>query len=151
MVHDLLGTEIGWMSKKADTTILKSNIIQIIFMIKAIIEAIAKNGLQCGEKNNYNEAQMKYILEKELNPKLPKGSRFNVKENGDVEFVQETRRPDVVDTTKGGKPLSKAPSSDTIDRGTTVSTAIKNCFKSVSAEELKNVQSWISDFEKGMV
>jgi len=154
MIHDLLGFDIGWMSKKGDTTALKSNIIQLIFIIKAIIEAISKNGLKCGTDSNYDPKQMKWILENALNPKLPDGNKFQVEPNGDVKYTypdipktidnagkEREKRPD---KEKDGKPV--VPNDKIKQEFST--TIVKDCFRNVSKEDLSKVQDWISDFEK---
>ena len=156
MIHDLLGVDFGWMTKKTGTTVLKSNIIQLIFIIKAIIEAIAKNGLKCGTDTNYDEGQLQYILEKGLNPKLPEGTKFTVKPNKDIEFTKRDI-PDVKDNSKNPDKSKKSKEDPTftqkkpsgkIEQETVTATIIKNCFKSVSREEMASVKDWISDFEK---
>jgi hypothetical protein len=152
MIYDLLGFDIGWMAKKTGTTTLKSNIIQMIFIIKAIIEAIAKNGLECGTESNYDQKQMKFILEQALNPKLPDGTKFTVKENGEVVLTQKDIAKTIDNSKqqkdKEAKPFTGDKANDKIEQEY-VTTTIKDCFRSVSKEELSKAREWISDFEKG--
>lgn len=174
MSYDLLGTDIGWMSKKTDRTILKSRIIQLLYMIKAIIEAVSKNGLECGTKTNYNEVQMKYILEDSLNKfSSTSGNKFIVLDNGDIQYGKSFSNIGVKDSSSESKTIEgsstiNSQSTENIENSTEVfqtgtpddtisiestkqstvdSILIKNCFKSVSSSDLKEVQKWIADFE----
>ncbi len=82
MIYDLLGVDFGWMDKKTGTTVLKSRLIQMIFIIKAIIEAISKNGLRCGTHSNLDSEQTKFILEEGLNKFS--GTTFKVQPDGSI-------------------------------------------------------------------
>jgi hypothetical protein len=175
MIYDLLGVDFGWMSKKADNTMLKSRIVQLILMVKSILEAIAKNGLQCGTHSNFNSAQMKYILEEELNQNS--SSQFEVLEDGSIHVIpsgtNNTSTTTITDhSTISGDDInqdgtdSSSSQEDEIPGiipGETISEPdkpadkqkfvesgiiIKHCFKSVSAEELSQARAWIADFEK---
>jgi len=161
MIYDLLGTEIGWMSKKADNTMLKSRIIQLIMMIRAIIKAISKNGLQCGIDSNFNPAQLKYILEEELNKNLSSPVAFEVQQDGTVKMTLPEGIPsttgndkNVPDSSDGKKipgltpdssiPLEETKQEEPIDS----SIIIKSCFKDIGEDDLAQVKDWIADFEK---
>ena len=170
MIYDLLGTEIGWMAKKADNTMLKSRVIQLIMMVKSILQAISKNGLECGIHSNFSEAQMKYILEEELNrsSQASGSSKFRVNDDGTIEVLPPGRivKPDIKDLTEPDKSIEadEASSEDstsgpTPDQQVQTPTAdeqksvesgiiIRDCFKSVSYEEMAQVRKWIADFEK---
>lgn len=154
MIYDLLGTDVGWMSKKTDRTILKSKIIQIIYMIKAIFQAMSKNGLECGLNTNYNEEQMRYILEKGMNKYVTGGKAFKVQDDGTV-ILTKNPLPNVVDYTSddkeisvGGTPNDTISSDSTVDQASEGFVVIKDCFKSVRKDELDRVKQWIADFEK---
>lgn len=165
MIYDLLGTEIGWMAKKADNTMLKSRIIQLIMMIKSIIQAISKNGLECGTHSNFDPQQMKYILEMELNRRAkPSGSStFKVNDDGTIELLPpgRTTKPDVQDLTEDDKGIEvgkiavgptpgEVVSEPAVDEQKSVESGIiiRDCFRNVGAEELAQVREWIADLEK---
>jgi hypothetical protein len=157
MIYDLLGTDFGWMATKADNTMLKSNIIQLILMVKSIIQAIAKNGLECGTHSQLTPAQLKYILEDELNGRT--NTDFEVRPDGTI----VVRPPGM--TAPSDQPTDNLPETPaeipgpvpgvvieepTTDQQNYVESGIiiKDCFKSVSADELKQARTWIADFEK---
>ena len=170
MIYDLLGTDIGWMDKKIDNTILKSRIIQMILMVKSMLEAIAKNGLECGTNTNYNEAQMRFILEEGLNQFS--AYKFEVQEDGSIVMLQpgydtlpsaedlssniETQQQEkaikegktkLIGTTPDQE-ISEPESSTDKQSYSPSGTIIKDCFKNVSQDELQEVRKWIIDFEK---
>jgi len=159
MIYDLIGTDIGWMSKKSDTTMIKSNIIQMIMMIKAIMQAIKKNGLKCGIDSNFDQGQLQYILEDELNNNPSAAVKFNVDPNGEISITQpgDDRSAQLgasaptanTETVQGMTPDSTLSVNVTeqekpVSRG----TVIKNCFKNVRAEDDSEVRKWIADLEK---
>lgn len=154
MIYDLLGVDIGWMSKKTGTTLLKSKLIQLIYIIKSIIEAVSKNGLQCGTHTNLDEPQMKYILENNLNKFVGSGKKFDIAPDGTIKLKSTTSDININKSTKS-KPESSV--TTTPDDKITINTneqdsddsytVVRNCFKSVSKEELENVKKWITDFE----
>lgn len=156
MIYDLLGTDYGWMSKKVDTTILKSKIIQLISMIKAIFEAISNNGLECGIDGNFDPEQMKFILENGLNKKLTNGNKFEIKDDGTILMNKSpsskitnlsnlaSSGTNVEEVSVGGTP-DDTITTETIEQSSVV---IPDCFKSVSKEELANAKQWIADFTK---
>lgn len=158
MLYDILGTDIGWMSKKTGTLALKSNIIKMIFIVKAIAEAIDENGLKCGIDNNYDPQQMKFILEQGLNKNNP-GSTFTVNDDGTVTLTptDSASIPDTdipTDTTSEDPVTSTSVPGDSINPEQTEQLTtdsgiiIKDCFKSVSDSQLAEAQKWISDFER---
>jgi len=168
MIYDLLGTDIGWMQKKADNTMMKSRIIQLIMMIQSIIRAIAQNGLECGTHSNFNPAQMKYIIERELNSRTD--STFIVNDDGSITLIPAGSTPeaevqdnsaldaDALDTTTTGVIPSKIPgvlpSEEIVEPSSEEQNqvqsgiVIRDCFKDVNQEDLEKVRSWIRDFEK---
>jgi hypothetical protein len=172
MIYDLLGAEIGWMTKKADNTMLKSRIIQLIMMVKSILQAISKNGLECGTHTNFNSAQLKYVVEEGLNKnsELSGSTKFKVSDDGTIEVFPPGRqtRPDVEDLTDEEDQTDTTDTEDSSAQTTTGTTPdqiikptttgkqkfaksgiiIKDCFRNVSYEELAQVKKWIADFEK---
>ena len=159
MIYDLLGTDYGWMSKKADTTILKSRIVQLIYMIKSIIQAISKNGLECGVDSNFNEEQMKNILKENMNEFLTGGNQFDIQDDGTIRLVKgNASTPSIKDLSQKdivsgsyneeisvGSTPDDTITSETIEQTYTI---IRDCFKNVSQQELDNVRQWIADFEE---
>lgn len=85
MIYDLLGTDIGWMEKKTGSTVQKSRIIQLIRIIKSILSAMSQNGLKCGSNSNFDQDQLKFILEEGLNKYS--STQFKVLDNGDIEVI----------------------------------------------------------------
>lgn len=161
MIYDLLGTDFGWMTAKADNTILKSRIIQLIAMVKSIIQAIAKNGLECGTHTNFTPTQLKYILEDGLNKRT--NTKFEVKPDGTIIVrppggtspsvsSNNTELPEIPAEIPGPVP-GVVIQEPTTDKQSYVESGIiiKDCFKSVSADELKQARAWIAEFEKGAV
>jgi hypothetical protein len=159
MIYDLLGTDFGWMSTKADNTMLRSRIIQLILMVKSIIEAIAKNGLECGTHSNFNPAQLKYILEDELNGRT--NTDFEVRPDGTIVVRPPTttwpsdqteedlpKEPGQIPGPLPGvvieEPIPSGDKQNYVESG----IIIKDCFKSISATELEQARAWIADFEK---
>jgi len=155
MIYDLLGTDFGWMTKKTDNTMLKSKIIQLIMMIKSIMQAVAKNGLECGTHSNFDQAQLKYILEEELNKFST--TKFEVRDDGTIEIRPPGHSPapdlkelsaaieDEIQGTMPGEKIGKpADKQKTVDSG----IIIKDCFRNVARDELDQVRAWIADFEK---
>jgi len=159
MIYDLLGTDYGWMSKKADNTMLKSKIIEMIMLVRSIIQAVRKNGLECGTHSNFNEAQLKYILEEELNQFST--SKFKVLDDGTVVMRPPGYVPGAVaDVAPGAEVAEEIPGAVpgvTIEEPSTPANEqnivdsgiiIKDCFRNVSREEISQIQAWIADFEK---
>lgn len=156
MIYDLLGTEIGWMAKKADNTMLKSRVIQMIQMVRAIMRSIKKNGLQCGLDSNFSPAQLQYILEEELNPN-PSSVNFVVNNDGTITLSQPGN---VQDMTNNEIPIKdKSIQGPTPDQTISIQEAevekpvasgivIKSCFKNFSKEDYQRTTKWIADFEK---
>jgi len=165
MIYDLLGTDAGWMTKKLDTTKKKNDIIQIIGIIKAILEAWSKNGLECGLDTNFDTAQAKYILEDTLNKTSP--TQFKVKENGDIEVIPPGRKPlpETTDDSELAEPTNESgiyagPDIGTVDdkakarevkqKSVQSGIIVKNCLKDVTKEDLSRATEWIAEFERGL-
>jgi hypothetical protein len=144
MIYDLLGTDFGWMNKKADTTMLKSRIIQLIFMIKAILEAVSKNGLECGTHSNFDRDQLKFILEEGLSRYTT--TRFKVQPDGSILMTPLGAAPSP-ETAEAVEQL-EAPPVEGEQKYVESGIIIKDCLKDVSKDDLENVRSWIADFEK---
>jgi len=156
MIHDLIGTDFGWMSKKTDTTMLKSRLVQLIYIIKALIEAISRNGLECGVNSNFDQSQMKFILEEVLNSSSPT-YQFEVAEDGSITLnpPDGPLKAEAIDRGQGYR--SKEDKAEAATRPTdeknkqkSISSGIiiKNCLKNVSEDELIKTRQWIADFEK---
>ena len=168
MIYDLIGTNFGWMTKKGDNTLIKSRIIQLILMIKSIITAIAKNGLRCGIDSNFDEGQLKYVLEEGLNKFSD--TQFKVNDDGTITVTppSATTPPSVNDINKGIQQSSDANTSgnksgiesgvgkisdtaktDQVKQKTAESgIIIKNCLKDVTAEDLSKAREWIAEYER---
>jgi hypothetical protein len=164
MIYDLLGTEIGWMAKKADNTALKSRVIQLISLVQAILRTIKNNGLECGTESNFSPSQMRYILEEELNKtsSLSGSSRFKVEEDGTVVLLPPgyTSQPDEknladeigaeVLTPISGSTPDEVIQEPVIEQQKTTESGIiiKDCFKNVGHDELVQIKKWVADFEQ---
>ena len=156
MIHDLLGTDFGWMNKKTDTTILKSRIIQLIYLIKALIDAISQNGLRCGVDSNFDQQQLKYVLETVMNSKSVT-YQFAVNSDGSVEVIPpdgplkaETIQLAQSHLEDKGEIIPRPGEEPSVNEQKSVASGIviKNCLKRVAAEDLNKVRTWIADFEK---
>ena len=97
---------------------------------------------------------MDFILENGLNKFISSGKQFEIKENGEILLVN-TKTPTINDKSKkeSSKEISNIGTpNDTIatketSQKTSDSVFIKDCFKSVSKEDLAEVRKWIADFE----
>jgi hypothetical protein len=171
MIYDLLGINFGWLLKKNDQSFIKSRLIQLILMIKSIIEAISKNGLKCGVDNNFDVPQMKFILEKGLNNKS--ATQFEVDDNGNIKVVPPSgNKPttpggtmsadesDAMDKQAGASRNQDTSKNDgTVKNSTTVADQVKqkicesgiivkNCLRNLTKEEISTARSWIADYER---
>jgi len=161
MVYDLLGTDAGWMIKKTGNTQLKSKIIQLIMMLKAILEAVSKNGLKCGVNSNFDEGQLKFILEDGLNKFSD--TKFKVLDDGSIMVIPPgTNIPPTVsevsdafaETNKGtidtgiGKIADTAKTDEVKQKTTESGIIIKNCLRDVAADELSKARDWIAEYER---
>lgn len=163
MIMDLLGTDFGWMKKKLDQTQLKSRLIQLIMMIKAILEAIAKNGLKCGNNTNFDSAQYRWIMEGYLN-NVSAGYKFKARDDGSYEIVTPdgvSAKEDIA-SKASGVPVSSKSTKDVKTANITVKAVeskagqevvgsgiiIKDCLQKVDADQLNRVRSWINDLER---
>jgi hypothetical protein len=150
MIYDLLGTDFGWMKKKMSQTQLKSRLIQLIMMIKAILQAIQKNGLECGVSNNFDAAQLEWILAEQLNTNEG-GYKFAHRPDGSFELISppgvgessSRREAEVKDSSSGAD--SEASSAQKIVESGII---VKDCLKTVSKEDVDKVRQWISDFTR---
>ena len=150
LIYDLLGVDFGWMNKKMGQTMLKTNIIQLIYMIEALLSAIAKNGLKCGINSNFDESQLRYILEKQFTKQgaytfkaLPDGSFELVPP---VSFGRDLQ--DVSDAAQGTVQTEDTGAASTEQKTAGSGIIIKDCLKEVSSSDLKKVRDWIADFER---
>lgn len=159
LIYDLLGTDYGWMRKKMDNTILKSRIIQLLAILRAIVEAINKNGLECGDKTNFDYSQMRFILENAMSKKGP--YRFKALPDGSFEMTLSTTGDGSVsgqENAAGIDQSNDAPQGAVGEKD--ISTAgveqkyvgsgiiIKDCLKKVKESEIPKVRKWIADFER---
>ena len=159
MIYDLLGTDAGWMIKKRDNTFIKSKIIQLIAMVKAIIEAVSKNGLKCGVNSNFDEGQLKFILEDGLNKFSD--VNFKVLDDGSIQ-VKMPNTPDLPTAEQSSDALesiqaeAQSPKNTESDvktdqvkqKATESGIIIKNCLRDVSADELTRAREWIAEYER---
>ena len=158
MIYDLLGTDFGWMIKKADNTFIKSRIIQMIMMIKSIIEAVSKNGLKCGVNTNFDQDQLKFVLEEGFNKFS--ATKFKVLEDGSIRVTMPNTNevPTVEQVTKatqeasvktGVGDVSVSAKTDEVKQKTVESgIIIKNCLQDVAADDLAETKKWIADYER---
>lgn len=165
MVYDLLGTDFGWMQNKAKSTRMKSEIIQLIAIIRALLEAGANNGLKCGQDTNFDESQMRYIFENSM--KKQTGTEFKFRNDGTIEIIPygSTTTPETSDPTRIE---TEAGSTTTVDLGPGIGEIetvknesskqkpvksgiiIKNCLKDMTEEQLSQARKWIAQYESGM-
>jgi len=160
MIYDLLGTDFGWMSKKSDSSVIRSRIIQLILVIKSILKAISKNGLKCGTNSNLDVQQMKFILEDTMNKQS--ATQFEVLDNGDIRVIPPNGNKKI-DTkqTVGSKENSNSGINSgigTIDNSAktnevkqkTVESGIiiKNCLQDMTAEDLSSAREFIAEYER---
>lgn len=156
MIYDLLGVDIGWMDKKADTTMLKSRIIQLIMMVKAVLKAFTENGLECGvTSSGLTQSQVKFIIEEGLNKNVGSAVSLKIQDDGTITL---TPVAEVQDSTTDKKQVTET--SGTIP-GETVTepsvntkepvqsgTITKDCFKDMSSDDFEKASKWIADFNK---
>jgi len=153
MIHDLIGTDFGWMGKKTDSSILKSRIIQLIFVVKALIEAISKNGLKCGLDSNFDEGQLQYVLETAMN-NISVTYQFQVNPDGDV-IIRPPDGPlqaETINLAQGhldqaGRPKG-AEKLENEQKSVASGIIIKDCLKGVTDQDLSKVRQWIAEFER---
>lgn len=169
MIYDLLGTDIAWMQKKTGSSFIKSRILQLILILKSIIEAVSKNGLECGLNSNFDEPQLKFILENTLNKFTT--TKFVVNDNGTIEIIPPTvsNIPDVQDLSDEIKRTQDSDTTNsTIDAGNGIGEVavpqkeiveqkaqesgiiVKNCLRGLSGDQLSEVQSWINEYERSL-
>jgi len=173
MIYDLLGTDFGWMSNKTKSSYTKSNLIQLISIIKAILEAHDKNGLECGLDSNFNEDQMRYIFENTMNRYTD--TRFAIQDDGNILVIPpgatnipETSNQSSTTVSDGveATPTDSAQIDEQVSLGEgigNVSTSanlpsqqksvksgimVKNCLKDLTAEQLSDARKWIAEYER---
>lgn len=169
MIYDLLGMDIGWMKNKTGSSFLKSRIIELILMIKSILEAISKNGLKCGVNSNFDIEQMRFVFENGLN--RFSNSRFEVLDDGSIQITPPGANPlpDAEDLSneiarsqeedergegskfKIGEDFGEVsmPTSDQVQQKVTKSgIIIKNCLKDLSSDQVAEAKAWITEYER---
>lgn len=160
LIYDLIGTDFGWMNKKMDNTILKSRIIQLIKMIKAILEAEAKNGLECGINTNFDSSHLRFILEDVMSKQGP--YKFKARKDGDFDLILPTTASGSASGSQNASGINLpndqpqgtidniSSTSSTTDEQKTISSGIvvKDCLKQVKESEASKVREWIADFER---
>lgn len=153
MVYDLLGTDIGWMSNKTSTTKIKGKVIQLIKMIKAIINAVDKNGLECGLDSNFGPSQLGFVVA-QLNDFTD--FDFTMSPDGDIKLDSDTA--EIKDYSQDSETISKNNKADIgeeyndidVNPGTKITNTeksgiiIKSCFNNVTEEELAEFRNWLS-------
>lgn len=159
LIYDLLGTDYGWMRKKMDNTILKSRIIQLLAILRAILEARDKNGLKCGDDTNFDSGQMRFILEEVMSNKgpykfkaLPDGSfemTLSTTGDGSASGQENAAGIDQPNNTPQGVVGKKDIFTAGIEQNYVGSgIIIKDCLKKVKESEISKVREWIADFER---
>jgi hypothetical protein len=165
MIYDLLGVDFGWLQHKGDSSMIKCKLIQLILMLKALLEAIYKNGLKCGIKNNLDVPQMKYILEDGLNS-VNSTTKFKVADNGDITVITPSSDGIMVDLPSVEEAQSKIDDLSNSTKNSTDDSAqgklneeirkkskesgiiIKNCLQDMSQQEVDQARQWIADYER---
>jgi hypothetical protein len=167
MMYDLLGVDFGWLSKKSDASFLKSQVIQMILLIKSLLQSVSKNGLKCGLHSNFDVLQMKHVLENGFN-QFSSGYKFKVRDNGDIEVLPpgvNATLPSVEDVSSvlnqkqadkdAGAQRTEDKNSPQVKlneqtRQKTQESGIivKNCLRDMSKEEVEQARQWISDYER---
>lgn len=150
LLYDLLGTDFGWMKKKLGQTVLKSRIIQLIYMLIAIIDAMMNTDLRCGTDTNLNPAHMDYMIATAMNRLSP--FKFIKRPDGTFEIIppsatQAQRDPqDLMQEAKAAisVPEEKPPEQKAAESG----IIIKDCLRKVTADDIAQVRQWIRDFER---
>lgn len=166
MIYDLLGTDFGWMKNKTGSTFVKTNLIKMILLIKAILQAVSKNGLKCGVNSNLDTDQVKFILEDTLNKFSP--TQFKVMDNGDITIIPPSRDlPDAKDMSKiaseeikkqkdrnkinageGIGEVSDEKASEVMQESVESGIIVKNCLKDLTSEEASRAREWILEYER---
>jgi hypothetical protein len=177
MIYDLLGTDYGWMKKKTGTSMLKSRVIQLINIIRSMLSAISQNGLKCGENSNFDQEQLKFILEDGLNKFSP--TKFKVMDNGDIKVIlpSSVDAPDAqsvsddVEDFQTEKAKAEANAKTNEEAGVVVGPDInvdndkanidavkqksvesgiivKNCLKDMTSDQLDKARQWIAEYER---
>jgi hypothetical protein len=152
LIYDLLGTDFGWMMKRLDQTVLKSRIIQLIYMIIAIIDAFMNTDLKCGTNTNLNPAHMDYMIGTAMNRLSP--FKFIKKPDGTFEVIppgrtQSQKDPqELMQQAKAIMDEGKASKVTAEQKAAESGIIIKDCLKKVSADDLNKVRQWIRDFER---
>lgn len=171
MIYDLLGTDFGWMSNKNKSSFTKSNLIQLIAIIKALIEAANKNGFECGENTTFDEEQMQFLFENTITQYTD--TRFVIREDGDIEVIPpgitkipevqdqgditnnvidtSTLEPEQTDVINLGPGLGNIETSVNLSsqqKPTKSGIIVKNCLKDMSAEQLADARKWIANYER---
>lgn len=161
MIYDLLGTDIGWMQKKTGNTFLKSQIVQMLLLIKGILKAHSQNGLECGVNSNFDESQMKFIFENTLNKNS--SVDFTILDNGEIKITkkgqsltktkedstsEENKKEKKINIGEEYNPIKIPQNSAVLQKSTESGIIIKNCLKNISNDQMEEVKSWISEYEK---
>jgi hypothetical protein len=141
--------------------------------LKSLIEAISKNGLECGTGSNFDEAQMKFIFENTLNKYTD--TKFVVREDGDIEVIppgvinipETSDQGSTATTGTEDTPSATEQTNEQIDLGAGVGPIntssedlpsqqkpvrsgiiSKNCLKDLTAEQLSDARKWIAEYER---
>jgi hypothetical protein len=163
MIYDLLGTDFGWMKNKTGSSFIKTNLIKLIALVKAIIQAVSKNGLKCGVNSNLDTDQVRFILEDTLNKYSP--TQFKVMDNGDIEITppgrdlpdakdfsrmasEELEKATKIDTGEGIGEVSDQKASEVMQDTVESGIIVKNCLKDLTSEEATRAREWILEYER---
>jgi len=163
MVYDLLGTDFGWMKNKTGSSFLKSDLIKMISLVKAIIQAVSKNGLRCGINTNLDQDQVKFILEDTLNKFSP--TKFEVMENGDIKVIPsggslpdtkdtsdavqaQIEEQDKIDMGEGIGKVTDKKTEETLQDSVKSGIIVKNCLRDLTSDEAARAREWILEYER---
>jgi hypothetical protein len=174
MIYDLVGMDIGWMQNKTGSSFLKSRVIELILIIKSILEAVSKNGLRCGQDSNFDIEQMRFIFENGLNKYS--NSNFKVLDDGSIQVTppgmdnipdaedlsneivrqQEEQASGDTSSTKTGVinagqdfgDVSLPTSGEVKQKAVKSGIIIKNCLKDLTSDQIDEAKAWIAEYER---
>lgn len=164
MIYDLLGTDFGWMTNKSKSSRSKSSLIRLIAILKSLLEAVSKNGLECGINTNFDVPQMKFILEEAMGKYTD--TKFKVADDGTVEIippgmtnipearddsggeVQEPTSVEVVNMGPGVGDIEVAPPASSQQKPVKSGIIVKSCLKDMTKEQLTEARRWITEYER---
>ena len=133
-------------------------------IIKSILTARSQNGLKCGTDSNFDEDQLKFILEEGLNKFS--ATKFKVLDDGSIQ-VTPFGANDLPDAQDLSDQLQKdfndpgvymGPDIGTVDdskkaeqvkqKSVKSGIIVKNCLKDLTTDELSKTRQWIAEYER---